>query len=439
MSEDKTIDKYLKAFERVKKNANSDPSWLRSLREGAMAAFAQKGFPTAKDEAWRYTDVAPIRKTFFNLGEGIAALSPETVAELKRKSGKNFLLIVNGKLLREHSHVPEGIEVMDLGEAILSSPELVEPYLGRTAALGDDIFCALNMAFFHSGLLIHVPAGRTVKEPIYAVFLTDPAQNASVFYPRNLFVIGQGSKAAIVETYVSRNGKGYFTNAVTEAFLEPGAILDHVKIQSENAEVFHIASTYTVQRRASSFSSFALSTGGRLARSECRMVLAEEGASCELSGLYLGDRDQVLDHQTFVDHRKPDGKSRQFFKGLMAGNSRGVFRGQVLVRQDAQRTDAQQTNKNLLLSDKAKVDTQPQLEILADDVKCSHGAAVGQLQEDAIFYLRSRGIGEKDAGRILAQGFAREVIERSNLDFMKEALSDLVNEKLKEQLYSGKE
>jgi Fe-S cluster assembly protein SufD len=210
--------------------------------------------------------------------------------------------------------------------------------------------------------------------------------------------------------------------------------MEHCKVQREHRDAFHIATTQVVQRRESSYVSFALSTGARLMRNDCRVALTEEGASCELSGLYLGDKDQVLDHQTFVDHQKPEGKSDQFFKGLLGGNSRGVFRGQVRVCQDAQRTDAHQTNKNLLLSDTAKVDTQPQLEILADDVKCSHGAAVGQLQEDTLFYLRSRGIGEKEAGRMLAQGFAREVIDRSSLGFMKAILAELVNEKLTQQL-----
>jgi Fe-S cluster assembly protein SufD len=251
---------------------------------------------------------------------------------------------------------------------------------------------------------------------------------------RNLIVLENKSKAAIVENYRSVSGKHYLTNAVTEIVLEEGSALEHCKIQREHPEAFHIATTQVTQCRASSFVSFALSTGSRLMRNDSRVSLAEEGASCVLNGLYLGDKDQLLDHQTFVDHQKPDGKSDQFFKGLLAGNSRGVFRGQVLVRQDAQRTDAHQTNKNLLLSDTAKVDTQPQLEILADDVKCSHGAAIGQLQEDAVFYLRSRGIGEKEAGRILSQGFAREVIERSGLEYLKELLLELVNGKLNEQL-----
>jgi Fe-S cluster assembly protein SufD len=286
-------------------------------------------------------------------------------------------------------------------------------------------------------LFIRIPENFTAKEPVRIVFLAHVSTGPSVFHMRNLIVAGKKSKAAIMETYAAGNGKNYFTNAVTEIFLEEDARMEHCKVQREGPGAFHMATTQVGQRRGSSFVSFALSTGSRLMRNECRVLLAGEFASCELNGLYLGDGDQVLDHQTFVDHQRPDGKSDQFFKGLLAGNSRGVFRGHVRVHQDAQRTDAHQTNKNLLLSDTAKVDTQPQLEILADDVKCSHGAAVGQLQEDALFYLRSRGIGEKEAGHLLAQGFAQEVIERSSLGFMKEILLELVNEKLTQQLCSG--
>jgi Fe-S cluster assembly protein SufD len=439
MRKDKTMGRYFKAFERVKQNANSDPAWLLRLREEAMSSFAQKGFPTAKDEAWRYTDVTAIREIPFDFDEAIPELSLKTIEALKGKSGRNFLLMVNGRFSREHSSVEEGIDVMDLGKAIVSRPDLVEAHLGRYVATGSDAFSALNAGLFRQGLLVRVPENLVVKEPIHMVFLTHALKGQSLFHVRNLIMLGKKSKAAIVETYAAEDGKSYFTNAVTEIVLEEGAHLEHCKIQREHPEAFHIAATQVIQRRGSSFVSFSLSTGARLMRNDCRVALMAEGASCEMNGLYLGDKDQVLDHQTFVDHQKPDGKSDQFFKGLLAGNSRGVFRGRVMVCQDAQRTDAHQTNKNLLLSDTAKVDTQPQLEILADDVKCSHGAAVGHLQEDALFYLRSRGIGEKEAENLLAQGFAREVIERSSLSFMKETLTELVNEKLTQQLYSEKE
>ena len=436
MAENKTVDRYLKAFENVKANATSAPAWLLRLREEAMSSFAKHGFPTVKDDAWRYTDVTAIRETPWDFQEAAPELSPETVEAFRRQSGRNFLLVVNGKFSREHSSVEEGIEVTDLAEAIVSRSGLVEPHLSRCAAPGNDAFKNLNAGLFEQGLFIRIPENRIVKEPVHIVFLAHVSTGSSVFQVRNLILAGKKSKAMIVETYAAENEKSYFTNAVTEILLGEDAQIEHCKIQRESSEAFHIAATQVGQRRGSSFVSFALSTGSRLMRDDCRVLLAEEFASCELNGLYLGDGDQVLDHQTFVDHQKPDGKSGQFFKGLLAGNSRGVFHGQVMVRQDAQRTDAHQTNKNLLLSDTAKVDTQPQLEILADDVKCSHGAAVGQLQEDALFYLRSRGIGEKEAGQMLAQGFAREVIERSSLSFMKETLLELVNEKLTQQLCS---
>jgi Fe-S cluster assembly protein SufD len=373
------------------------------------------------------------------MDETVPVLAPEILEGLKRKIRGNFLLLVNGKLSRAHSRITEEIDVMDIGEAILTRPERVQPYLGRCAASFADAFYLLNTAFFRSGLLVHVPENLTLKEPVHVVFFTDTAKKRAVFYPRNLIVAGAGSKAVLVETHVSGSGRCYFENSVTEIILEKGAILDHAKIQTGGKEDFYIASTHALQRHSSSFSSFSLLTGSRLTRNENRVILDDEGAACTLNGLYLGDKDQVLDQQTFVDHRKPNGKSRQLFKGLLAGNSRGVFNGRVIVRQDAQRTDAQQNHKALLLSDGAKVDTQPQLEILADDVKCSHGTAVGRLQEDALFYLRSRGIGEKEAGQILAQGFAREVIERLELEFLKETLLELVNEKLTQQFGGGKE
>ncbi|MFH0985135.1 MAG: Fe-S cluster assembly protein SufD [Candidatus Omnitrophota bacterium] len=433
---EKMMEQYLKRFEELKKTAN-DPSWLLRLREEAMNAFARKGFPTTRDDAWRYTDVTVVRETPWGFQRTPSKISGKTVDALRLKCGHNFLLVVNGKFLREHSSVGEGFEVTGLQEAIASRPDLVEPHLGRYALSVDNPFSALNAGFFTDGLVIRIPEGVTVKEPIHLVFLADPSKEQNVFHVRNLIVAGKMSRAAIVETYIGECEQSYFTNAVTEIVLEEDARLEHGKVQRENGAAFHIAITQVVQRRGSAFVSFALSTGARLMRNDCRVTLTAPGASCEMNGLFLGDKEQVLDHQTFVDHAAPDGKSDQFFKGLLAGNSRGVFRGRVIVRQDAQRTDAHQTNKNLLLSDTAKIDAQPQLEILADDVKCSHGAAVGQLQEDGLFYLRSRGIGEKEAGRILAQGFAREVIERSSLSFMKETLLELVNEKLEQQFCSG--
>ena len=438
MKKDEETIRYLKAFEQAKTAAHSEPSWLRGLREEAMTSFVERGFPTLKDEAWRYTDVSAIRETPFIFDEDEAALSSDVVASWKQKFPGDILFVVNGKFSPIHSRVPEGVEVMDLEEAIAKRSELVAPYLDREALKGMDAFSALNAAFSRHGLLIHVPARRVLSQPIQVVFLTDVEREHVLFSTRTFILMGKGSKASIVEIYASHAEKAYFTNAFSEFVLEPEAILEHAKIQIEPPDAFHIASTRVTQQRGSVFSSCTVSTGSRLMRNNCSVALAGEGASCALNGLYLGDGSQLLDHHTFVDHQKPDGKSQQFFKGLFSGHSRGVFSGRVLVRQDAQRTDAQQVNKNLLLSDDAKVDTQPQLEILADDVKCSHGAAVGQLQEDAIFYLRSRGIDEKNAGRMLAEGFAREVTDRSAPEYLKLILTELVDTKLKAQFKNEK-
>ena len=427
------VKKYQEAYEKLRGGRNNEPEWLLRLREEAMAAFIQRGFPTLRAEAWRYTDVTAITSALFDADESLPSLTPGIIENLKKSSGGNFLLIVNGKFLKSHSRITDAITVTDIGEAILSRPELLEPHFNRIDASVEDAFYSLNTAFFRSGVSIQVPEKLILKEPIQVVFYTDAGKENAVYYSRNVIVLGAGSKAVLVEKYFSSGEKKYFTNSVAEVVLEKGAVLDHAKIQDEGTEAFHVASTHILQRHGSSFSSFLLSTGGKLARNESRVTLHEEGAACSLNGLYLGDGAQVLDQQTYVEHSKPDGKSHQLFKGLLAGTSRGVFRGRVMVRQDAQRTDAHQTNKALLLSDTAKVDAEPQLEILADDVKCSHGAAIGQLQEDALFYLRSRGIGEKEAGKILAQGFAREVIERPELEFLKDVLLKFVNKKLEKQ------
>lgn len=420
------MELYQKKFETLQAGRGGEPAWLAALRRKAMTDFETQGFPTLKDEAWRYTDITPSRDHVLESAPDAARPDPKTLEEFRRNAGRYCVFVVDGEFSAEHSSLPGGITVLGLEDAARALPELVEPYLDRCGSAGADAFHRLNTAFFRSGVFFHVPEAVTLKEPVHIVFVT----SGSGVHVRNLFVIGAGSRASLIETHVSLGARTSFSNVVTEMVLERGAILDHVKTQNEGREAFHFGTTYALQRHASSLTSFAFSIGGRLARQDTRVVLDEEGASCELNGLCLGDEEQLLDFQTRVDHRKPEGTSHQFFKGLWAGRARGVFRGQVFVHQDAQKTDAHQTNKNLLLSETAKVDTQPQLEILADDVKCSHGAAVGQLQEDALFYLRSRGIGEKEAGHMLAQGFAREVIGRLDSEPLQRVLLDLVDQKL---------
>ena len=427
------MEQYLKAFDALKqKRWVADVPWVRRLREEAMASFVEKGFPTKREEAWRYTDLTTIRESSFVFEAEPALLPQSRIEELQKEHGANLIVFLNGRYVAEASLLSDNVEVVDLQKALEGMPEL-ELHCGSHVDYKQNAFVALNTAFLGDGVLIRIPEGQILKAPLRILFIADPLNEGEIFQPRVLILAGKRSEGTFVEHYGAVSNKSYFTNAVTEIILGEGVTIHHCKIQNEGKRAFHIGMTGVSQEKGSHFSSWALSSGSQLMRNDCHVELAKEEAACALNGLYLGDGDQHLDQQTFVDHRKPAGKSRQFFKGLMAGNSRGVFSGKVLVRQGAVQTDATQTNKNLLLSDGAKVDTQPQLEIDADDVKCSHGAAVGQLQEDAIFYLRARGIGERDAGRMLARGFVQEVIDAAGQDFFKKELEDLVSQKLESQ------
>lgn len=427
------MDQYIKAFEDLKKGAAAtDAAWVRRLREEAMASFTAKGFPTVRDEAWRYTDLTAIQNASFVFGPEVVPAPQSLLEKLKKDHCGKLIAFVNGRYNPEASSFPEDIEVTDLRNGLASMPEL-EAHCGKYADFKQNPFVALNTAFLGEGVLIRIPEGQVLEAPLRLAFIAEAGSDGVIFQPRVLVLAGKGSRATLVEHYCAANPKSYFTNIVSEIVLEEGATIRHYKIQDENRKAFHIASTWVSQGKGSQFSSWALSMGSRLMRNDCRVGLVNEDAACTLSGLYLGDGDQHLDQQTFVDHQKPAGKSRQYFKGLMGRKSRGVFGGKVVVRQGAIQTDATQTNKNLLLSDEARVDTQPQLEIDTDDVKCSHGAAVGQLQGDAVFYLQSRGIGERDAARILARGFVQEVVDAADADALKQEFEAFVNQKLEEQ------
>ncbi len=426
-------DQYRKAFEAFQREeVGAEPAWLRRVREEAMAAFLRQGFPTARDEAWRYTDVTPVREASFVFGGGRSSISGEKIREISRQYPENRILFVNGRYFPAGSSKPKEFEVFDLREAMSAVRELEDRWSGGPDA-EQNAFKTLNTAFLREGVLIRVPEGTTLTVPLRLIFVADPGSEKMIFQPRVLVLAGKRSSGILMEHYHAAGGAHYFTNVVLEIDLQENAMFRHYKVQDENRQAFHIASTWVSQARGSQFSSWSLAAGSRLMRNDCRIALEDENAECSLRGLYLGGNGQHLDLHTTVDHRKPAGKSTQLFKGLLGGKSRGVFGGRVRVRQGAVRTDATQTNKNLLLSDEARVDSQPQLEIDADDVKCSHGAAVGQLREEAVFYLRSRGIGEREASRILARGFAQEVVDAVETALLKKELEGIVNQKLEAQ------
>ncbi len=434
------VDHYIKTFEKLKKDLRQEPHWLTEMREGAVSDLSQKGYPALKDAAWHFTDITPIRETNWEIPAKYPSQKEinDQFAFFEEKYSKNIILFMGGHFAKENVS-GSGVKVLPLSQAFREDSGFLEPCLNNFSGLSRDFFTDLNTSFMQNGVFIHIPGGQKVEEPIRLIFVASASGARALFQPRNLIVLGQKSEATVIETYEAKNDNVYFHNVVSQILLEENASLKHYKVQDEDPRSFHIASTYVLQKKASSFSSLSVSAGARIMRNNCRVFMLDEEAQCELKGLSFSKRDQLLDHQTFVDHQKPKGTSRQFFKGVFAGKSRGVFGGKVLVRKGAQQTNASQTTKNLVLSDQAKVDAQPELEILADDVKCSHGAAVGQLEEDAVFYLRSRGIGEKEANRILVRGFVQEGIEESIPSPVKNEIIGFVDAQLKEQIKHDEE
>jgi Fe-S cluster assembly protein SufD len=421
-------DVYGTSFERFAEGAAvSDPSWVRSLRLAAIGRFAKTGFPTTRDEQWKYTSVAPIARTAFAHARGSDGLGiPEgTLAALRFSGPGPQAVFVNGQHaagLSQAGPPAPGVEVLSLGEVLRRQPERLEPYLARLAGEGANVFAALNTAFLEDGAVVFLAPGAVAAEPIHLLFLSTSPGVARVSYPRTLIVAGPGSRARIVESYGGAAGEVYFTNAVTEIVAGEDAAIDHYKLQEESESAFHVATLAVRQERASRFSNTQIALGAALFRQDIGTVFGGEGGECVLNGLFVADGSQHTDTHTRIDHATPHCMSRERYRGILDGRARGVFHGLVLVRRDAQKTDAYQTNRNLLLSREALVNSTPQLEILADDVKCKHGSTTGQLDAEALFYLRSRGIGEAAARSLLTYAFASEVLQGIPLDTLRAAV-----------------
>jgi Fe-S cluster assembly protein SufD len=313
---------------------------------------------------------------------------------------------------------------------LAGEPALLEKHLAHSSPPSDNAFTALNQAFFLDGGFIHVPAGKVVEEPVQLIYVATAKQNGATIQPRNVIVAEANSQVTVIESYVTAGGAGYFTNAVTELVAGDNAIVELLKFQDEAGDAFHMAAIHGQFGRASNVSVHSFALGAKISRNSIRTNLAGEGLECVLNGLYLTRGEQLADHHMIVEHAQPHCASHEYFNGILDDKSRGVFHGRILVQQLAQKTDAKQTNKNLLLSDDATANTKPQLEIYADDVKCTHGATIGQLNPESIFYLRSRGIGPETARRMLIHAFAGEIIERIRHEAAREELNQLVWERL---------
>ena len=411
--------------------ASKDPAWLRELRREAMGAFERLDFPTMKDEDWHFTNVAPIAERIFGLPGKGGEVSPDLIARFAFGSEWNTLVFVNGRLDRidEQSKNIPGTTVTTFAEEIVKDSELVKRRLSTLAAPESAAFTALNTAFAIDGAVIRIAPDTVVDKPIHLLFITDENADDSAVQTRNLIVAERNSQVTIIESYVGIGGENYFSNAVTEVFVGEGARVGHYKLQTESRSAFHVGTIQVNQARDSRYESFSFATGAKLSRTNVYTTLAGDAAEAVLNGLYMVDGVQHVDHQTRIEHVAPNCPSHELYKGILDGNSHGVFNGKVYVHPEAQKTDGKQSNNNLLLSDGARVDTKPQLEIFADDVKCTHGATVGRLDETALFYMRSRGIGPSQAKRLLTYAFAADVLEKIELEPLREALEAQVLEK----------
>ncbi len=432
---------YLQDYETFSKNGGTRAPWLLGLRQAGLEGFQRVGFPTSKDEDWRFNDLAPLTSREFRLAApDVSGLTPEQVAPfLFAIPGVRTLVFINGRYapgLSATGELPAGVAVRNLAGALGAEATTVEKHLGRYAGPAAGGFTALNTAFVRDGLYVHVAAGVDAGAPIHVVFVSDGRAEGAVTYPRNLLVLEPGAQAAVLESYVGLGEETYFTNAVTEAVIGDGARLEHTKIQRESHQAFHVGTTHLQHGRDSRGVSFSVSFGAALCRNNLDVVLDGPGIEAEMLGLYTGRGRQEVDNHTSLLHAHPNCSTREVYKGILDGRAHGVFNGKIYVTPIAQKTDAKQTNRALLLSDHARIDTKPQLEIFADDVKCTHGATVGALDQTAAFYLKSRGIGGVLGRKILTYAFAAEVLEEIPYDSVRAGLEEIVMRQLDER-YAG--
>jgi Fe-S cluster assembly protein SufD len=393
--------------------ANGVPDWVVKARRAGIETFSTLGFPTTKNEDWHFTSPSPIAEREFTFDAGrTGRVSKADLEAFGFGSDWHTMVFVNGRFAADLSSIAgagRGVRLLPLADAWTTAPDLAR----RVGSVLSDqpTFTALNSAFMPDGAVLHVAKDVEVKTPIHLMFVVDAAGAGRVTYPRNLIVVDRGAKATVVESYVGLADSSYFTNAVSEVALGDGATLNHFKIQREAPRAYHVGTVEATQGRDSHFVSFSFATGGALTRTNIYTMLAGEGCGATLNGLYMLDAEQHCDHQTRIEHAAPNCFSREVYKGVLDGRSHGVFNGRVYVHPEAQKTDGKQTNNTLLLSENAQMDTKPQLEIFADDVKCTHGATVGKLDEMALFYMKSRGVDAETARRILIYAFAADVLE----------------------------
>jgi Fe-S cluster assembly protein SufD len=430
-------DLYLTQFDGLTQSREgAQPAWLRDVRRQAIARFRSEGFPTVRDEEFRTTPVNVIADAAFEpafAAPPIAAGAtlPASVHEQFTIPGLTTaaeVVFVNGHYAAHLSSIPAslpgGITIASLADVLATNPSLVEPYLNRVISFPTQGFTALNTAFIQDGAVVILPDNAVLEAPVHLVFVSLGSGRPFVAHPRTLIVAGRHSQGRVIESFVGT--QGYFTNNVTEIVGAENSRLDHYRVQRESLDAFHVSSLHVRLGRTAVFTSHNLVLGGALVRNDVNATLDAEGIVCTLNGLYLVDGKRLIDNHTTIDHAKPHCESHELYKGVLDDQGRGVFNGKIFVREDAQKTDAKQTNQVLLLSEDAQINTKPQLEIFADDVKCTHGATIGQLAVEQMFYLRARGIGKAEAEAMLIHAFASEVVERIDLEPLRDQLEQFL-------------
>ena len=430
-----TRDRYLTAFRSFERGLPAEgPEWLQRVRQQALSRFSELGFPTARrgNEKWKYTNVGPVANASFNYPfDGSPGVKLADIRHIAPWDDSWVSVVfINGRYSQALSAAPaalNGARASNLADAIRADGDVIETHLARHAAFEDDGFTALNTAFLQDGAFVHVPEGESLQSPLHLIFVTADHGQPTVSYPRTLIVTGSHSKLTVIESYVSLSPTPYFTDAVTEIVVGDGAQIEHYRLLLESMDAFHVGTSRVYLGQDSAFSSTSFAQGAAIGRNDFRVLLDGPGSSCFLGGLYMTSGRQHIDNYINIDHAKPHTTSRLKYKGILDGKSRAVFGGTVLVRPGAMKADAHQSDKNLILSAEAEVDSKPSLEIYADDVQCGHGATAGALAEDAIFYMRSRGLDPETATALLIKGFASEITDAIQVKPLRAYLERLIS------------
>jgi Fe-S cluster assembly protein SufD len=430
-------DWYSTAFKDFENRLNGQSSSeLHQLRKKAMQSFQELGYPTTKHEEWKYTNISPLTGYDFEISEPYVSgkLKQEDIEKYQFPGLQNrSLVFVNGHFaseLSDTSGITEKIEVISLQKGIDQYPDLVSPHFAKYASMDEQSFISLNTAFLQDGTFINIPNGVRSEKPVHLIYLSVPDSKPKVNFPRNLVIAGRSSELTFIESFAALDEGIYFTNTVCEIVLHENSKVERIKIQIESENSFHIDSLQAIQERDSRFIDHNITLGSALTRNDINSEFRGENGFCELYGMYSGNKEQHIDNHTTINHAKPHCESNELYKGILDEKARGVFNGKIFVRPDAQKTNAIQSNNCILLSDQATIDTKPQLEIFADDVKCTHGATIGQLNEDAYFYMRARGIEKSNARRLLIYAFASEVVDKITYDPVREKVLDWFSDKL---------